>query len=220
MTDMFVRITRAYADIYEWIEGIQCEKIIAYEHEADEEVNRTHVHFFIVKSTTKPDAMKTAFKKKYGAIDKGDWAWALIQKNGQPLDEKCITYMTKGLLHFRYNSGWLWTEVEALRLAWVPPAKTLLKAVDGKLVRVADESAKKTRKQLLELMCADLPPEIDRGNTGIQTVMKQVRKVLVKNNEVIGQYKVFDYCDSVYMYKYKDVWLNAMCEKYEKKIFG
>jgi len=105
-------------------------------------------------------------------------------------------------------------------MLWQPPAKTMLKAVDGKLVRVVDESSKKTRKQLLELMCADLPHEIDRGPDGIKTVMKQVRKILVKNNEVIGQYKVFDYCDSVYMYKYKEVWLEAMCEKYNKKIFG
>jgi len=220
MTDIFVRIHREYSEICEWLKGFNCERIIVYEHEADEEVNRTHVHFYITQSEIKPDAMKTRFRTMYGTIDKKDWAWKLKKDNGDPIDSGTIVYMSKGCLQPVLNKGWDKEETERLRLMWIPPAKTMLKAVDGKLVRVVDESAKKTRKQLLELMCADLPPEIDRGPDGIKTVMKQVRKVLVKNNEVIGQYKVFDYCDSVYMYKYKEVWIEAMCEKYNKKIFG
>jgi len=218
--NVFGRITREYSAISEWVEALPCERIIVYEHQADEEINRTHIHFYITKCEIKPDAMKSRFRTKYGAIDKGDWAFALQQKNGEALNEGAITYMSKGSLQPVYNKGWTAEEIQPLKMLWQPPAKTMLKAVDGKLVRVVDESSKKTRKQLLELMCADLPHEIDRGPDGIKTVMKQVRKILVKNNEVIGQYKVFDYCDSVYMYKYKEVWLEAMCDKYNKKIFG
>jgi len=220
MTDIFVRISREYSAIAEWVEALPCEGIIVYEHEADEDINRTHIHFYITKCEIKPDAMKSRFRTKYGAIHKGDWSFKLQREDGKPLDSGTIVYMSKGHLQPILNKGWKKEETERLRLLWIPPAKTMLKAVDGKLVRVVDESAKKTRKQLLELMCADLPNEIDRGPDGIKTVMKQVRKVLVKNNEVIGQYKVFDYCDSVYMYKYKEVWIEAMCEKYNKKIFG
>jgi len=220
MTDLFVRISREYSAISEWVEAIPCEQIIVYEHEADEDISRTHIHFYITKCEIKADAMKSRYKTKFGAMDKADWSFKLLRDDGKPLDSGTIVYMSKGHLQPIFNKGWATDEIDRLRLLWVPPIKTKLKAVDGKLVRVLDESAKKTKKQLLELMCADLPNDIDRGNTGIRTVMTVVRKVLTRNNEVIGQYKVFDYCDSVYMYKYKEIWMDSMCEKYEKKIFG
>lgn len=85
------RVSLAFSDVkleqlYE-----DCEKVIVYEHPADDEVSRTHIHGLCIGYKHKDDTFRKFFKGKY--------EYALTLKNkktGAPVDETFITYMSKG----------------------------------------------------------------------------------------------------------------------------
>lgn len=73
-------------DLYE-----SCKKMIIYQHDADDEVNRTHIHGLCIGYDKRDDTFRKYFKGKY--------EYALTLKNkktGGPVDETYIAYMSKG----------------------------------------------------------------------------------------------------------------------------
>lgn len=217
----FVRISRPYADLQPYYDDIPCDKLAVYEHEADEDVSRTHVHYVVFGSKIKPDAMKTRIKKIIGDIDKGDWSFQSVQKDGKALDNGSITYMSKGHLPPKLCKGYTIEEIQELTALWVEPTpivkKTTVVLENGKLVRKINETDKKTKRQMLESMSALLP---DGDVSTRKAKLEAIRTVLIQNNQVLGPWKVDDYYHSLHLYKYKDSWLDMMEVMLEKRYGG
>jgi len=202
--DHFIRISYSYDEIKEWITDLTCDKIIVYQHEADKDVSRTHVHMYIVGCSIKPDAMKTRFRKLYNPAVIGNslWSWKKADDDG------CITYMSNGLYDPVYNKGFDEVRINELRGKWINPETVNISLQNGKLVKEAKEPTQKTKSQLLEEMRANLSP-----TSSSREMLRGIRKVLRDNNIIIGQYKVLDYYDTLFMLDHKDDWLDAMERK-------
>lgn len=201
-----IRISRSYDDVFAWVDNIEADKVVVYEHEADDEVKRTHIHMLLVGSKLKPDGMKARYKKLIGDIDKTDWSFKSCGAN----PEGFVTYMSKGALAPKLAKGMTAERIMELTGEWKEPErKTTVTLQDGKFVRNVDTVPKKTKSQMLEQMRSRLS---DTSST--RERLLAIRKVLMENNEVIGQHKMKDYYDSLMMYYYKEDWLCAM----EKKI--
>lgn len=203
-----IRITREYNSIFEWLDNIVADKVLVYEHESDKEISRTHIHMLLVNPECKPDALKARFKKLYGAIDKSDWSFKTALADVDPY----ITYMSKGVLPPKLSKGYSIEEITNLTSKWVDPELTKVHLVNGKLVKDIRESVKKTKRELLEQMRTELS---DTSTT--RDILRVIRKVLIANNEVVGQYKQMDYYDAYMMYDRKEDWLSAMEMKIAKK---
>lgn len=205
-----IRVSRAYDDVFDWVDGIKADKVAVYEHEADNEVKRTHIHMLLVNSDIKPDAMKNRYKKLYGDIDKTDWSF---KSAAEGIADGFVTYMSKGKLAPKLTKGYTTEEIMKLTNEWKEPErKSTVKLENGKFVRSVDIVPKKSKSQMLEQMRSRLS---DTSTTRERLIA--IRKVLMENNEVIGQYKMMDYYDSLMMYYYKDDWMCSMERKINSK---
>lgn len=205
-----IRVSRAYDDVFDWVDGLKAAKVAVYEHEADEDVKRTHIHLLLIDSAIKPDAMKAKFKKLYGEIDKTDWSF---KSAAEGIADGFVTYMSKGKLAPKLTKGYTTDEIMKLTNEWKEPErKTTVKLENGKFVRSVDCVPKKSKSQMLEQMRSRLS---DTSSTRERLIA--IRKVLMENNEVIGQYKMMDYYDSLMMYYYKDDWMCSMERKINSK---
>lgn len=198
--DLAIRVSRSYDDVFDWVDNIKCSKICIYEHEADTEVSRTHIHMLVIQSELKPDALKARYKKLYGNIDAKDWSF----KKADDETDRFITYMSKGRLAPKLTKGYDVAEITKLTAEWTEP-KTNLKLEDGRFVRDVALPGQKTKIELLEQMRSKLS---DSDST--RDILKIIRKVLVTNRVVIGQNKMMDYYDSLIMYSRKEDWLSGM----------
>jgi len=110
-----IRVSRPFIDISGAIEAWsdKSERLVVYQHDADEEVNRTHCHFALYGCTVKAEQLKRDFRKKYKTEDDGNGLWAFKSLNDVlSEDDTCLTltfdqqkqmldyikYMTKGKL--------------------------------------------------------------------------------------------------------------------------
>lgn len=204
----FIRVSYSFEEIKEWLNGIEAEKLIVYEHEADEEVNRIHVHFYAENLSIGVDALKDRFKKLYKPDMKSNalWCWKTANKDEM---SNMVTYMSKGILTPKLIKGEInATDIERWTLVYKAPT-----LVDGKFVREIKEGTKLTKREMLEQMRSKLS-----GTSGTRDILKAIRKVLMANNEVIGQYKMMDYFDSIYMYDRKEEWIEMMERKINSKL--
>lgn len=206
MSNFAFRISVAYEetkldDLYEL-----CERVIIYQHNADSSVKRTHIHGLIFGCTRKEDTVRNRFFK-------GKYEYSMKSK----VDDKFITYMSKGILEPVYVKGF---DPELVRLRtteWQDhksaPGTTQVVLVDGKLVKEIPEKKKKTKRELIEIMVSHYEPHMSDLN-----MLKVIRKVLIDNNEVVGMYKVLDYYDSLLMFGDKSRWLEMMASKINSRI--
>lgn len=119
-----IRITLSYDDcsgvIAKWAD--RCQAAVVYQHDADEEVSKTHVHLALFKCEVKAEALKRMWEDCPG---KGNEFWSF--KEWKVDDDflvvvkpnKYITYMTKGYLYASFNKNISKEILEASRLAWV-----------------------------------------------------------------------------------------------------
>lgn len=191
-----------------------CSSVVLFEHEADEQVARTHCHIWLKGVTCNTDTLKNHIKKVVGKVPKSDWAFMEVCPKTKTLyDDSLITYMSKGILYPKYIRGWTEEEIEEFRVKWIN--HNPITTQDGKLVvkRVVKETAKKTKRELIQEMLETYLPDMEN-----EEIIELIRKVLVKNNEVIGMYKVIDYFDSLLCYGNKDRFVNMVVQKINSRI--
>lgn len=210
-----VRITRTYEQLQEIVVKMvnACKNVVCYEHPADNEVKRTHCHFLLVECNVSTDTLKNWIKKQCGDVDKTDWSFKSAR---QTLEEMTtyMTYMSKGRYDPRFNNLVAPDVIEELKGKWVNPEDVKLKLKEGKLVRdIDDTKSVVSKRRILE----DIIAEVGDSPTCARDVLAGIRKVLTKNNCVIGQYKVLDYYDSYMMYSQKDAWLDSLASRIEKR---
>jgi len=183
----------------------KCEKAIFYEHPASESKG-VHIHGLIFGYNKKEDTLRNFLKsvteKSYEAKDK----IRPRHKDSPPVDENYIGYMSKGKYDPKYNLGFddgLVNEQKAKGYDVVDLSggklfiKKGVKGVDG------ESSGRKTRKELVQSIIEDLGDGIRRADE--RDICEVIRKHLVRNNEVIGMYKVIDIYDSVLMYAHPEI---------------
>jgi len=122
-----IRITLPYADcsgiIQQWAN--RCVSAVVYQHDADEEVSKTHVHIGLYGCEVQYEALKRMWPDAPG---KGNAFWSFKDKyedkDGKmvPVDEGNITYMSKGHLRPVFVKNFSNELVERFRQSWVEPS--------------------------------------------------------------------------------------------------
>lgn len=203
MSSFVFRISTAYDDVKldELFE--LCERVIIYQHSADDSVKRTHIHGLVFGCTRKEDTVRNKFFK-------GKYEYSLKSK----VDDKFITYMSKGKIDPVYNKGFDPELVRLRKSEWQDHRIT-------STVDVSDKTSnKKTKKELLRIMLetydkqwADVDKKSSMRYMSLDSVLRHIRKVLIENNEVIGMYKVMDYYDSFMMFGNEEGWIEMVASK-------
>lgn len=114
----------------EWTETLipffeELDKSVVYEHNADEEVNRTHIHA-LIETELSTDTLKLRIRKCLGyKPTRSDWAFS--EKVGKPLtpvEDRFITYMSKGTLQPKYLKGFTQDECDKYKALWVEKSQS------------------------------------------------------------------------------------------------
>jgi len=205
-TDWFVRVHRTYEEIQPWIQNLEskCTKLVAYQHDADEEVNRTHCHLMIIGYTTTDETMKMQLKKVLGTrLEKTDWAWDPSVRS----EADTIQYMSKKDLHPSFCKGYEDEFVAECSAKYLPKseyAKSNSKT-QFKIVSEKPAESKKRQNDLLDEMVAKIRNQypMDKYVTNAdmpfdhRLVLNIIIEVLNEHRVIFGRYKVRDYYDTI-----------------------
>lgn len=147
--DHAIRVTLPYDDCKDIISiwADRCSQAIVYQHDADGEISKTHVHIGLVGCEVKAEALKRMWPDAPG---KGNEFWSFkewIRKdltNWATTPDTYIAYMSKGVLRPVFVKNFSNDKVENSRQSWVEPVKadktgdssqydinTVLKLYDG-----------------------------------------------------------------------------------------
>lgn len=88
-----IRISLPYEDLSGIISGwaTRCSRIVAYQHEADEQVSATHVHLALYNCEVKTEALKRMWTSKPNELS-GNSFWSM--KDADAYDTSgCLTYL-------------------------------------------------------------------------------------------------------------------------------
>lgn len=108
----------------------QLEPCAVYQHDADEEVSRTHIHA-LVEVNVSTDTLKNRLQKILGyRLPKTDWAFSQKLK-GNPIEDKFITYMSKGKLEPVHIKGFTQEQCDKYKSEWIERTKPALDNKDG-----------------------------------------------------------------------------------------
>lgn len=191
----------------------KCEKGIFYEHPASGS-KCVHIHGLVYGWGKGEDTLRNLLKSinggsSYECKDK----IRPRHKDSPVVNEDYIAYMSKGKYDPMYNSGFseeLVSEQKAKGYDRVDVSGGKLVIRRG--VNVDGESSnRKTRKELVQGIVEDLGDSIRRADE--RDICEVIRKHLIRNNEVIGMYKVIDLYDSVLMYAHPDKWIDMVSAK-------
>lgn len=228
-TDWVIRVSRSYTELGPWIQHLseKCLRVIAYEHEADEEVSRTHVHLVVIGYSTSDETMKsqirTHFKTK--SFPRSDWVF----DNELRDERKAITYASKKDLQAKFNKGYeasFIAECSAEYLSLDEYSNHNRSKVQYKII---PEKAEVARKRQIDHVMAIVKGLQEYHQVGcIYTALstekitpRQVheaiyRELIEKHNEIVGRYKWRDYYDAVTSRIHKAKFIDQMifmCEK-------
>jgi len=203
-----VRISRSYSQISEWVESIKAKHVLAVQHDADEDVSRTHTHVLIVESPITALALKHRLENKYkdDSFTKGCWAFPKLKDD----DYRHISvYYSKGKLDPSFISGldYDWNEIKS---EWTEPVKTQTQInKDGKIIKL--DKMKQT--EMIERINLLLKEDNDYS---LDNMLSKIRKVFIKENKcIVGRYKTRDIVDTLMAINQPDDWkqsLKRICE--------
>lgn len=196
MSDYAIRITRASCDlsgVYDRFAGVST-MLVVYEHPDEGNV---HVHMLMMGCKVGTDTLKNYVRKEVGTVLAKDWSFKA------KANKDFIAYMSKGKYDPVYMYGICADEVAVYKAQGYD--KKNIRLEDGRFVKPVKEVVKKTKRELVELMVSS----IDLNGT-TRDVMSGIKKVLIKNNQVLGNYKVIEFYDAVMMYGNEDKWLDRI----------
>lgn len=225
------RISLPYHDlsgvINVWAES--CHELAVFEHEADVEVNTTHVHMIMIGCKyKKPDMLKRIFYARFpDETRKGNALWSWENKDFPNPNKEFIKYMTKGIHSAKFLKNISEQEVENWRQQWVQttPKTTSLRQTS------LDEDAKKKKTKysivldVVKLILAKHPMATTEerrqailNDVEDEIVIKAIRKVLISDNQVLGLYKVMDIYDAFVMYHQKGKFISNCLMVLQKRL--
>lgn len=136
-----VRITREFSVIKPFFDKVISvhpqSVLVVYQHDADEEVSRTHIHALMENVNPSTDTLKRWIKAECGLTDisRYDWSFKSLE------DRKFITYMSKGTLQPVLVHNIAYEEVTALASEWKEMRKSVDKREDVTAYAMAEELA-------------------------------------------------------------------------------
>jgi len=201
-----IRLTKDYAILETFFRDLQCENMVVYEHAADDEIKRTHVHALITDPTSGTTTMKARLTKLFGVWKKEDWAFVTKYKSDEkslPVDDKLITYMSKGCLEPSLVVGFTEEQITKYKDAWIEP-----------------ETRKKVKPTYDAIVREVITMTI--GKQQPLVILNNVITVCNKHNVVCGRYKIRDIFDTVLRRTDRDGFINRMsdmCDFPVKKLY-
>lgn len=185
------------------------EKVVAYEHPASD-TKCVHIHALVWGWKKGEDTLRNLCKR----LSKGSYECkSKIRRGGDAVNEDFITYMSKGKYEPVYLMGWCEEFIREKKEKGYDKIYTSGgKLVIDKGVKVDGTAPpRKTRKDIVKDIVDDIGEGIRRLDE--RDICEVIRKHLIRNNEVVGMYKVIDLYDSVLMYGSPDQWLDMVSRK-------
>lgn len=192
-----VIIHRPYSDISGLLWDKWSDKQLICQHEADENIPRTHCHIALIDVKVGAEAIRKMVTER-GFGGRGQYGIHTVAKESkQPYDlEKLAVYMIKGDVGVIKRSSYDERQHRNWAAQWVHKI-TELTTKGGKLVRESPAEKKiPTKFELVNLMRA----RINSNVTDTTEIITEIRKVLVEHKIIIGAWKVMDYYDAFMMY--------------------
>lgn len=219
MVNLHIRIDATYEVIKPFFDKVITTKGIVYEHPFNPKTGKPiHCHAWVYDVGVSTDTLKNWVNKLIPDFPGHD-AWYFKEKTSKkhgckPWTDDVITYMSKGKLDPKYNVGFADEIVNDFKSKWVSQENPIT-TQDGKLVvkREVKETKKKTKRELIQEMLETYLPEMENHE-----IIELIRKVLIKNNEVIGMYKVIDYYDALLCYGNKEEFVRMIVQKINSRI--
>jgi len=201
-------------------------KLIIYEHEADEEVSRTHIHGLIMGCSRSDDTLRNKlFTVKYTKNYELKSTYK-TKKGIFPVDDGYITYMSEGTREPKYNKGYTKEEVDALKAAYINYEEV------KKATKVARDPTKTITRYELIKECLDMygkdyldtprytghDLEAPPGNKIYPQAFDQHRcceiviAKCIEHKQTMGFYKLVDIVDNVHMLRFP--------QSFHKKLHG
>lgn len=207
--ELFCRVSMPYEDLKEAFQLIadEVEKLVVYQHEADEDVNRTHCHFYVVYPHS-TDTLKNRFKRTLPTTSKrGNSLWAFNTEYKEyhtlkviPVGPSCITYMSKGVLEPSMMKGFTQAEIDEYKSGWVEqPVKRSYQTKLQYIVKETPSEAKKRKNDLIAEMLTELKDHIpvNLEYHVDEKVVRTIIKILNDNNIIFSRYTIRDYYDTI-----------------------
>lgn len=147
-----VRITRTFDELKPFFVKFAAHKdslCLVYQHDADEDVSRTHCHAMLTGTVASTDTLKRWVKDVVGPVEKHDWSFTRCRE-----EAKYVTYMSKGKLDPVFCQGIDAEKVAALRAEWKEPqavARSKSKGEDVTSYTMAEELAQWINSQDKEI---------------------------------------------------------------------
>lgn len=185
-----VRVSRPYDDLSGIISlwADRSQTVIVYEHSADEEVNRTHVHMLLMDVEVKDERLKRiAHSIDSSLAGNKDWSFKLTETENL---DKYIIYMTKGIYHPSFVKNFSQDRLEELRLMWVDHTDPQPGASSPATPVTQNATSRATHFEMFTVMLADyynIKRELRETNDLAIPSESQVIELIVK---VLRQHKV------------------------------
>lgn len=186
-----------------------CVGFAVYEHTHDNEVSRTHVHGVIVGCKWGEDTIRTKYLRKI-CPNKSDYMLSRTYKvkgtvERPPINDGVFVYQSKGQ-YFMLQKGFSDAFLEEQRLKWVSPRATM---VNTKVEKPATVKRIDMLKEMIEL--------VGDRHYDTEHVLKCIRQILIKYDQIIGMYKLIDYHDSILWREEKSSYLKALASKINQR---
>lgn len=212
VADYAVRLSRTFEELREFFDRLEANNIkyIVYEHTADTDVARTHIHALLLSVAHSTDTLKNWVKKALDVTDypKTDWSFKLANADY----DRYVTYMSKGELEPLRNTAISNERVIQARNAWEQPtSKTSTKCEKSDVVVVSVQ--RKTKNELMEEVSIKLRKELGNMMPSDKEIIRAVCDVLRHNRVITNVYKLADYVDSYKMW-YHGTEFADIVEKY------
>lgn len=209
------RISRSYDDIKSEIDTIfrECSHLAVYQHDADEEVSRTHIHGVCKGYNAK--SVKT-FRERIAK------AFPMIEPTDRAVGEigpKPFEYCSKGRYDPVYYRGWTKEYIDAKKAEGYDGKKDRMKVVDGKIVIEKDIKELKPKNDME--MIHEIAKRCDTNRTDEpREIAEEILKVWNKNNKRGHMRLMCEWIDAVRysMVSQKRKWLDEAVERYERNL--
>lgn len=201
-----VRLSRPYDEIKSWVESLAAPRVLAVQHDADDEVSRTHTHILIVASPVEALALKHKLERMCGKFTKGDWAFPKLKDDDF---NHIAVYMSKGKHDYSMMKGFDF-DWDNIKSQWIEPTKTQTQLdKNGSVIKID----KMKQSQMIDRVNLLLKEDNDYS---IDNMLDKIRKVFIKENQcIVGRYKTRDIVDTLMAINEPSEWktsLKRICE--------
>jgi len=219
-----IRVSLPYADISGNIQtwANRSQRVLVVEHEADDEIATTHVHIALFDCEVQAEALKRMFLNP--GSGNGFWSFkkwtdqAHFNMQDTPYSYYPV-YMFKGSLREKFVKNYSPAEIEEFRKAWQNLANTLPASQEIAGPRQTNLLDAKPKSKLtkhgiigevVNLVLSEYPSlsaeqrKVKLEDLTETQIYKLIRKVLIRENQALGLYKIVDLYDAFVMYHQKE----------------